>query len=958
MKRPYVLIFLILLFSASLTALDPKTALEKYICHNWTTRHGLPQNTVRCIVQDNKGFIWLGTDLGLVRFDGSHFISFDSTNTPEITNNSIRSLLPGADGSLVIGTFGGGISIYKDGKFSNGDFDAPNAPKLVNDMVRDDSGALWIATTGSGVVRASGNNFKALSTKTGLSSNIASSLLIDSANHLWVGTENGLNRLSQRNVSVLREQQGLTGNKITALLQDRSGSLWVGTSHGLNRLDARIGEDPNSFSVLNRFQKKDGLAGDYIYGVKEDKDGNIWVAANGGLSRLDTRNLRRHGKVKIDNFNDGSFSDNQMRTLLEDKQGNLWVGTASGGLNVLREGKFEFLTEDDGLADSYIKTVFQDRGGGMWIGTSGSGLNHKINDRMTTYNRSDGLSSNFIETIAQDNAGNLWVGTANGLNRLTDGKFTIYSKGDGLASTDIRTLFNDSKGNLWVGTFGGGLYLQKDGKFLRFSTKQGLSDDFVISLGEDGYGNLWVGTNRGVNCYDGTGFRRFNGKPGVPEGMITDIYCDADGTLWLATDSEGLVRYKAGVFHRFSNGWDFTGKAIFRILEDNQDNLWFSTGNGIYSVSRRRLNKLADNASGPFISPRNSTADTDVETRFFQEDDGMKSSVCTGGSQPAGWKTTEGKIWFPTIKGIAVMNLSRTMFRMDEFPLFKEPVVSEQIGMSYVTVIREQPVIIEKITVAGKSIPLQTHLTLPKGADNVRFYFVALNFRTPGKTLYRYRLLGFENTWRLSRENSAAYNDLPPGEYQFKVYARNSDGRWSYEGDSYYFTVTYSFFTSFFFYVLLMILLSVALIKLPPFLERRRNSESLEDMRYKRSHLTPQRSRKHLDNLLLVMKEKKPYLDPEMSLLELAKLVGITKEDLSQVVNEQLGKNFKHFLNEYRIEEAKQRLLDPKENQFVLLKIAFDVGFNSKSAFNASFKKITGVSPSQFRKNNQEEFQE
>lgn len=205
----------------------------------------------------------------------------------------------------------------------------------------------------------------------------------------------------------------------------------------------------------------------------------------------------------------------------------------------------------------------------------------------------------------------------------------------------------------------------------------------------------------------------------------------------------------------------------------------------------------------------------------------------------------------------------------------------------------------------------------------------------------------------MGRTNKVYYKNVPAGDYEFKVYARNSDGKWSYEGDSYSISIKYSFFQTFWFYALITMVLSILALLIPRFLEKESTSELTDKVKYSRSSLSAGKSRNHLSRLVKLMNEEKPHLDPAMSLPTLAGKLDISKEDLSQVINQQLDKNFKHFLNQYRIEEAKLRLVDPEENQFVLLKIAFDVGFNSKSAFNASFKKVTGISPSQYRKQHQ-----
>ena len=510
-------------------------------------------------------------------------------------------------------------------------------------------------------------------------------------------------------------------------------------------------------------------------------------------------------------------------------------------------------------------------------------------------------------------------------------------------------MFQDSNHNLWIGTFGGGLNRYQNGTFEYFDTEKGLSDNFILALEEDKYGNLWIGTNRGLNCFDHQFFRHFSNRDGIPQGRILDIYCDPEGTIWLATNDEGLIRYKNGIFTPFKSSGGFADHLIYRILEDHQKNLWLSSDKGIFSVSRRRLNWYMDGSSD-FI-----------DWHHFQEGDGLKTSVCSGGFQPAGWKTSNDMIWFPTIKGIAVIDLRKPQFMVKNQPGI--PNLPDEAELDYakmehiphMTVVRQLPVLIEKVVADNTAYNPASHFKLPSRTEKIEFYYTAIDYGPPGNVVFKYRLMGYDKKWtRTTNHKSVVYLDVPAGDYEFKVLARQSDGKWSYDGDSCFFSIKPPFLQTFWFYFLLTLGLTMVTLGIPKLLEIMTKKRLAKEEKYKSSTLSLHKSKTYLNRLLKIMAEEKPYLDPELSLQTLANRMGITKEDLSQVINEQLDRNFKNFLNEYRIEEAKKKLLDPKENQFVLMKIALDVGFNSKSVFNASFKKFTGMSPSQYRKRHQD----
>jgi AraC-like DNA-binding protein len=274
--------------------------------------------------------------------------------------------------------------------------------------------------------------------------------------------------------------------------------------------------------------------------------------------------------------------------------------------------------------------------------------------------------------------------------------------------------------------------------------------------------------------------------------------------------------------------------------------------------------------------------------------------------------------------------------------------------VSYVVVVREQPVVIDKVLVNDKPVDMKKN-KFPANTEKVELQFKLLNYTAPGKVVFRYRLVGYDDRWRdISGGNKVVYRNLPTGRYTFRLLCRNIYGDWIYRGDSYSFYIRQRFYQSFWFYFLAAAVLALAILLVPKWLEIREKRRQEEPGKYKSSSLTEKQSEAYLKKLLSLMETEKLYLDPNLSLAALAQRLGCSKENLSQVINEKTDLNFKNFLNKYRVEEAKIRLADPKENQFVLLKIAYDAGFNSKSVFNAAFKKFTGISPSEYREKVQE----
>jgi len=933
----------------SLRSLNPETPIDKYIHHIWTTRDLLPQNTINCIAQDSSGYLWIGTDRGLTRFDGSYFKTINKGNLPALKNNSITSLIILPDNEFWIGTYGGGITHYKDGKYKNFSAKEGLINQFINVLAIDNKHNLCIGTTGDGLIKYNYNNdsFTAITDQQGLSYNIVTGILNDRHGRLWVGTEQGLNLLEKGQITVYTTADGLPSDGIITIIEDHHGNVWVGTKGGIGLTRNRAIKVTGKKFI--QITKKDGLTDNFISFLAEDKEKNIWIATNKGLNRIKTINYRNRlfdkFKLQIDNFTTkNGLSDNSLRYLYEDRWGNLWVGTSGGGLNVLKDSKFNFYTEKDGLSSSYVSAIYEDRHETVWIGTNGSGLNSFKNGKFTTYQKRDGLSSNYIESLGSDKYGNLWIGTTNGLSLFKNGKFQSFGTADGLSNPSIRVLYLDSYNILWIGTFGGGLNFFKDGKFKSLDKKKGLSDNFVLTITEDLYNNIWIGTNKGLNCFDRDFFRHLDKRAEVPQGRILDIYCDPTGTLWIASSDLGLIRFKNGKFTPLKNTEALNNQTIYRIVEDHRENLWLSSNKGIFSISRRRLNWFME-GRGSFL-----------DWRHYQEDDGLETSVCSGGFQPAGWLTANNNLWIPTIKGIAVIDLSKPrltikktnrehdlFYKLDEHP-------ENNLTVQKLNIIHELPVRIEHIVADNQVYRQLNRLVLPSDTRKIQFHFKAIDYSTSENVLFKYRLKNYDKKWlRSNKRQSKVYQNIPPGDYQFEVVARYSDGKWGYTGASCFFSIQSPFTQTFWFYLLLTSSISLLVFGLPRLIEIIVKKKNKTAEKYKNSNLTNPKVKHLMNRLTVFMKKEKPYLNTELSLQYMANRLNVTPKDLSQVINEQLNCNFKNFINKYRVEDAKKKLIDPNENQFVLMKIALDVGFNSKSVFNASFKKFTGMTPSQYR---------
>ncbi|MCP5102303.1 MAG: diguanylate cyclase [bacterium] len=755
-----------LLFSISseIWALEPGKAISQYHLDTWKTERGLPENTISCILQTRDGYIWLGTASGLVRFDGVRFTIFDKKSTKQIRNNFIRSLYEDREGNLWIGTEGGLL------KQRHGNFTAYSTwDGLPHNVIRcihqDSKGDIWIGTNGGGVARFRDGRFNVYTTRDGLSENSVRCIHEDSKGNLRIGTINGLN-LYVDGKFIRNVNQGLLSNFITFIFEDRDENLWIGTDNGLNM---------QGNGILTSYTIKDGLPNP-VLDICQDRAGKLWLGTGGGLCRLED------GKLTVFTTRDG-LSDNVVFSVFEDKEGSLWIGTLLGGLNRLKDVSFTTYTAREGLADNMAKCIIEDGSGIIWIGTEG-GLNCLKKNKISSGTVGDSLSANYITSIYQDRKGSLWLGAKDRLYRRSpkDGKFSLFPGEKKWGGAVISSLMEDDAGNFWVGTRGSGLHRFKGGKWDTFTTQNGLSDDKVICLHKDSQGRLWIGTGNGLNLWkpEENKFIHYTTSDGLSHNEINCIYEDAEKILWLGTVN-GPNRFKDGIIAPYHSIENFLQNDIYVILEDHQGYLWMSSNKGISRVAKKELNDFAE-AKISTVLPL-----------VFGETDGMKSRICNGGTQPAGWKSSDGKLWFPTIKGVAMVDPGNLEENTQKPPLLMEEVVADGEEFN---------------AFPG---PGQADTIFPPRIKNIEFHYTALSFLQPEKVYFKYRLEGYDEEWvGAGTRRTAYYTNLSPGKYTSRAMACNNDRLWNTEGVYSPFYIESFFYQTMWFYILCFLVIVVA----------------------------------------------------------------------------------------------------------------------------------------------------
>jgi ligand-binding sensor domain-containing protein/signal transduction histidine kinase len=716
--------------------LNPVKAVTQYTQDVWTSEAGLPNNSITAIAQTQDGYLWVGTEEGLARFDGDRFKLFDKQNTRALLSNHISALFPSSDRTLWIGTQGGGLTQFRDGTFRT----YTSQDGLANDAVlaldQDQSGALWIGTNGGGLQRFKDGQFRTYTTRDGLPNNSIFGLSEAKDGSLWIGTHAGLVHFEKNSFRTYTTKDGLRDAYIKCVYVGSAGDVWAGTNQG------GVSRFVNGRFIT--YTSGDGLLSDTIWSIYQDRLGTIWIGTNdGGLSRFVS------GVLSTYSIKQGLPADTVMSTLA-DREGNLWIGTRGGGLVRLKDSPFTVFTSREGLSNDVVLPVFQDHTGAIWLGTNGGGLNRLQDGKITAYSTRNGLSDNLVLSIAEDQEQALWIATHRGLDRLKGGKIKRFGSADGLPTDVVVSLYTDHNGILWAGSRAG--LSRFDGRhFITYTTKDGLPHDYVVALFEDKQKTLWIGTGGGglVKFSNGR-FTAFTKRNGLSSDSIWSITGDSDGTLWIGTSGGGLNRFSNGRFTAYTVRDGLLDDEIFAVLSDERGYLWMSSNKGIFRVSKSELNGFAEGRVA-LISPT-----------VYGTSEGLRNKECNGGFQPAGWRTTDGRLLFPTMKGLAILDSKR--------------IVKNALP---------PPVNIEQLTIDGTAFNPSGAVKAEPGKGQLQFDFTALSLVSPDKVRFRYRLDDFDKDWvDAGSRRSAYYTNIPPGEYRFSVIACNNDGVWNTRGAS------------------------------------------------------------------------------------------------------------------------------------------------------------------------------
>ena len=726
-------------------ALDTNKRLSDLMHQSWSVDEGLPHSTVRAIAQTADGYLWFATHEGAVRFDGVSFSVFNQESAPALVGSGIASLLKAADGSLILGLRDRGLVRLVGGKkFETLDPTGILPAGSVSLLAEDAKGAIWAGVDNAGIARIGRNptdDSRLFTIDDGLPANNVNAVRVLQSGALWVGTPRGLAVF--RDGKFVPNPTGiwLDTASIAAIVEDREKRLWIATNG--QGVAVREGQ------TWRRVGRSEGLASDALTRMMVDRNGGVWIGSLEGIYRLKGARIERFGAP------DG-FTNNNVRDIFEDGEGGVWIGTDSG-VNRFRDATITTWGVRKGIVEEFTRAVMEDQRGGLWVGTS-DGLFSIAGEVTGRYGRQQGLLNGAVLSLAQDASGTIWIGTnGGGIHRLKGEKIEELSTKLGISDVPVRAIVAARDGTLWLGTSAG--LVQSSWKsnvaprvWLR---ADGLPSEQINALYEDTAGRLWIGTRNGLAVIE-PGGKTVNGRELGVTATVLAINVDTDGRLWISTN-RGLNVVEANkatgkfAMRHLSQSEGIPAQAYFSVLDDHGGFLWTCGNRGIVRLAKE---EIAEFVAGTRKS---------LQPTYYGRADGMATAQCNGASQPAAWRTRDGRLLFATARGVAIVEPGRETTRDLSAP----------------------PVNIKDVLVDSERVVLEVgrRINIPAGKHRVEIAYVGLSLADPEKVRYRYRLIGFDPDWvEAGRESKAIFTNIRPGTYRFQVAASRVGGPWSAVG--------------------------------------------------------------------------------------------------------------------------------------------------------------------------------
>jgi len=730
--------------------------------------------------------------------------SFSSIQTKHgLQSNEISSLYEDRAGNLWIGIWRGGVSKYDGRYLTNYSVEQGLNSDVVNCIFEDDKGNIWIGTD-AGVNKFDGTFITHYTTKDGLGANVVVTIAQDKSGNMWFATGNGLSRYNGTSFTHYSTAQGLSDEGVSGVYVDSKGKLWAGANGGLTMFNGHSFQNYTTVLSVNEKAEVKAKVVTVILGIVEDNDGNIWFSTNNkGAFKFD-------GQFVSHYTTEGGLSASGITRIRKDRNGNIWIGTWNHGANMYNGKSFIHFGSEQGLENQIVTDILQDSRGNFWIGTLagvnkydgkqfsqvapfrvsdvgsmlsdnrgniwfGSGAINKYDGKsISRYTTREGLTSPSTNHIAKDRYGNIWFGSGAGIDKFDGKYFTNYSVRNGLISPLVYCTMEDKGGNLWFGT-DQGLSKLDGNTFTNYSTEQGLKDAYIYSLLEDDQGTIWIGTAKGICSFDGKTFTYYDPSYGVTHPMVVGMIKDKNNNIWFCT-SKGVNKFDGKYFTSYTTEQGLSSNMVRNVFEDKDGNIWIGTVNGMNLLRREAI------ASG--VS-ENKTAS--IFKKYT-----VSEGFLGGGTFPNSiTQDSSGNIWIGSDDRVAIYHPEGDVpdtipptIQLTGISLFDETINWRDVKNKKDSATLTDGSRFEDIEFSSLSSWYNQPENLQLNYDDnyLSFHFVGITTYRPKEVRYQYFLDGFEDHWNnIADQPVAIYNNLPHGQYTFRVKAVNSEGYWSEE---------------------------------------------------------------------------------------------------------------------------------------------------------------------------------
>ncbi|MBL4587117.1 MAG: hypothetical protein JKX84_08700, partial [Flavobacteriales bacterium] len=733
---------------------------QQYDFKRFSVEEGLPRSGVYCMLEDSRGFLWVGTQGGgLARFDGRQFITFTTENG--LADNTVRALFEDKDGMLWIGTGGHGLSRYDGSNFTNFDTENGLSSNYIRCITQGDDGDIWIGTFGGGINRLRFTEDSLLvtvfNTESILKSNKVRTALRDSHGKLWFGTDEGLCQFDGQNWNFYDKTSGLSHNRILTLFEDNTKNLWIGTQNGLNK---KVGQEFMNYST------EDGLIHNRVRAISQDNSGNMWFGTQKGVTRFDGKNFISFTEVN-------GLSNDRIRFITSDRSGNMWFGTYFGGICRFSGEEFFHFTEIDGITNNQVLSVYNSNDGEVWLGTLEGITELKPQPNGTWKGMSHPLGTEFadrnINVITKTPNNEIWFGTDSGIIIKNQKQVTRFSADSQPYSENVKVILFEPNGDLWLGTDQGVTKFKNTENgfvFNQYHSNSSIHESEVSGLEMDDLGRVWI-------IYRSASLVIFENNefvaPNLPKQLthIAAMRKDPFSNIWFATEGNGLFKFRlnkkqinqADIEHVGSSD-GLSSSNLNSLVFDDDNNLWIGTVSGIDRVSFK----------------------TDAAVRTVKHFGRAEGFTGIETNQNATALDAGGNLWFGTITGV-----TRYSEKLARKNLVENPIHITNVGFEFENIDWTSS---NRAHGTEGYFSLPKELELPYSSNGLEISYLAINLHQPEQVRYQWRLDGYSTEWSLVEDKSShSFTNLSPGKYTFNVRSTNSEHIWNGQPATFTFTV-------------------------------------------------------------------------------------------------------------------------------------------------------------------------